>query len=96
MPFLSTSHYNYDPQTVARIVPSQSGVYGIFNRQWQYVGETNDLRRRLLEHLNETGTPLSRSASTGFTFELCPAQSRVQRQNILIAELGPVCNQMFG
>lgn len=96
MPFATNSNYSFDAQTVTRVAPSQSGVYGIYNQYWQYVGETNDIARRLLEHLNETGTPLARSGATRFTFELCAANARIQRQNALILELRPSCNQKLG
>jgi len=77
--------------------PTNSGVYAIYNSTtWIYIGESNDIQRRLLEHLGEYGTCIKRSAPTSFCYEIVAAPSRVQRQNGLIVELRPSCNQRLG
>mgnify|MGYP002641627872 CR=1 FL=1 len=91
------SNYAFTSGSINVSAPEQSGVYAIFNSErWLYVGESNNIRRRLLEHFNENGTCLKRNAPTGFTCELQPAWSRVNRQNDLIVQLRPTCNRMFG
>jgi len=78
-------------------VPSASGVYAIWRPNvWIYVGETNDLQRRLLEHFDGDSPCITRAAPTGFGFELVQANTRVARQNALIPELRPTCNQILG
>ena len=77
--------------------PASSGVYAIYNRTtWIYVGESNDIQRRLLEHVGEVGTCINRSAPASFCYETVAASTRVQRQNGLILELRPSCNQRLG
>lgn len=77
--------------------PSRSDVYGLYTQtQWIYVGESNDIQRRLLERLAETNTCISRQAPTGFIYELVESASRIARQNALIRELTPACNQRLG
>lgn len=77
--------------------PNTSGTYAIYRTEaWIYFGESNDLQRRLLEHLREAGTCIHRQAPTGFQVEVAAAQQRVVRQNQLIAQFRPACNQMLG
>jgi excinuclease UvrABC nuclease subunit len=75
--------------------PNAPGVYAIYNQQWIYFGESDDVQRRLLEHLNDPKGSIMQSAPTGFTFELVPTpQQRVARQHQLIAQYPTQCNQM--
>ena len=76
--------------------PNASGVYALYNAGWVYFGESNDIQRRLLEHLDEAGSAILRNAPTGFCFELVGAQQRVARQNALIALYPTPCNQRMG
>ncbi len=79
--------------SVRNNAPAASGVFGISSsREWIYIGETDDLRRQLLEHLFEANTFLKARVPTGFTFEICAPESRVARQSALVRELRPVCN----
>jgi hypothetical protein len=74
-----------------------SGVYGLSNaREWILVGQTDDIKATLLGHLRETHTPLLEREPTGFTFELCAPYNRHSRQQRLIQEYQPVCNQHPG
>lgn len=78
-------------------VPNLSGVYAIWRQnEWIYVGETNDLQRRLLEHLDGDNRCITGRAPTNCGFELVSSAQRVQRQNALILELSPTCNQRLG
>jgi hypothetical protein len=97
MPWNNNSGYNFDTGSIASFAPAMSGVYAIYRPNfWIYIGESNDIRRRLTEHLNESGTCIKRQMPTGFSYELWPEGQRVTRQNQLIAELNPSCNQMMG
>jgi predicted GIY-YIG superfamily endonuclease len=75
-----------------------SGVYAIYNQQrWIYFGESNDLQRRLLEHLNNAGSCILNNAPNGFMFEVNATEAgRTARQNALILALSPACNQTLG
>jgi GIY-YIG catalytic domain len=82
---------------ISNSAPASSGVYAIWNKSgWIYFGESNDIQRRLLEHLNETGTCIKNHAPTSCGYEMWPANQRVARQNQLILELGSACNQKIG
>ena len=79
--------------SVRKNAPEASGVYGLSNgREWIFIGEADDIRARLLEHLQETNTRLTDRRPTGFTFEECPAETRLSRQDALIRQFVPFCN----
>ena len=93
MPFHNRLTRTFKAAAIRREAPASSGVYGLSNaRAWIYVGETDDIQARLLEHLEETNTSRTAELPTGFSFELCPAADRVARQRRLIVELEPACN----
>ena len=97
MPFSMTSGYSFTDSSVRLNAPNRSGVYGLYTAsKWVYVGESNDIQRRLLEHLAETGTCIKREAPGWFVYELVSSDARVRRQNELIRELRPVCNERLG
>ena len=79
--------------SVRKNAPQSSGVYGLSNgREWVFIGEADDIRARLLEHLEETATALANRRPTGFTFEECSPSSRVSRQDALVRQFAPFCN----
>lgn len=86
----------FNRMSIIQKAPNASGCYALYSQGWVYIGESNDIQRRLPEHLAEVGTRIRRAGPTGFTFELCAAHLRVDRQNTPIAQLQPSCNQMFG
>lgn len=78
-------------------VPNVSGVYAIWKpNAWIYIGETEDLRRRLLEHFDGDNRCITQAAPTGCGFELVHPNMRIARQNTLIIECRPICNQRLG
>ncbi len=86
--------FSFTRAAVAEHAPQVSGVYAIFNQKtWIYIGESGDLRRRLLEHLNGDNPKIAAHAPTGFQTELSAAQDRVAHQDQLIAQLKPVVNE---
>lgn len=93
MPFRNFFARTFKAAAVRRDAPASSGVYGLSNaHEWIYVGETDDIQARLLDHLEETNAFQTEQPPTGFSFELCPPQDRVARQRRLIVELEPACN----
>jgi predicted GIY-YIG superfamily endonuclease len=77
--------------------PSASGVYAIYNSQrWIYVGESNDIQRRLGEHFAAQGTCIKDHAPAAFQYELVAAAQRVARQDALIVALNPACVERAG
>jgi predicted GIY-YIG superfamily endonuclease len=95
MPWPVIGGYRFTKEAVERNAPERSGIYGLYrSKTWVYIGESDDIRRRLLEHLDEQGTCIKRYADLWFSYELYPAAGRAARQNALIRELKPVCNQL--
>ena len=87
--------FAWSADSIRANAPALSGVYAIFNAQeWIYVGESNDIQRRLLEHFNGDNICITTHRPTGFQFELCDAPVRMRRQAELIAQLHPTCNQL--
>jgi hypothetical protein len=67
--------------------PDASGIYAIFTpRRWLHIGETDDIRRSLLDHLNDE---LAESGPLSFSFEVVPPAGRNARRRALIAQLAP-------
>ena len=75
-------------------VPSAPGIYVIWRDAVAiYVGETQDLQSRLLEHFKGSNPRITEQQPTTFGFELSHGAARLPRQESLIAELRPLCNQ---
>ena len=94
IPFAETrySRYLFQRDCVLKNAPESSGVYGLFNAFWIYLGEADDLRARLLEHLDGDDPCIVRFQPSGFAFELASPNDRRRRHDQLIKELQPLCN----
>ncbi len=91
------NNFPYTAEAIALNAPNKSGVYVIGQTNATiYVGESNDLARRLLEHQKAQDTCINNLTPKSCGFELVAANSRVSREVNLIAELKPICNQMLG
>ncbi len=89
-----TIPYTFSNVSVRAHAPAASGVYGISNsREWIYIGETDNIQERLLQHLAEISTELKARAPTGFVYELCERHARPSRQDRLVMQYEPVCNR---
>jgi hypothetical protein len=79
---------------VQMYAPASPGVYGISNAsEWIYIGESDNIRMALLEHLRDMYTSLMKRRPTGFVFEVCDGTRRTARQDRLVIEYGPTCNR---
>jgi len=94
MPFAETrySRYLFQRESILKNAPESSGVYGLFNAFWIYIGETDNLREKILEHLDGDEPCIVRFQPSGFAFELAPPKERRRRHEQLIKELQPLCN----
>jgi hypothetical protein len=94
MPFAETSYsrYLFQRDCILQNAPESSGVYGLFNAFWIFIGETDNLRTRLLEHLAGDDPCIVRFQPSGFAFELASPIDRRRRNEQLIKELQPLCN----
>ena len=88
----------FSQQDIVASATAASGVYAIYNAHRSiYFGESNDIQRRLLEHLNDRASSIMQNAPAGFQFELAGnTAQRVQVQNRLIVQYPTPCNQRMG
>ncbi len=88
--------FPYTESGIRANAPSAPGLYAIFNeREWIYIGETDNLQRQLLTHVKMTDDEIARSGPTRFSFEVVyHAELRGPRQHALIAELRPRRNEV--
>jgi hypothetical protein len=93
VPFEFAIAHAFSSVSIRAHAPAASGVYGISNaRRWIYIGETDNIRERLLEHLGESTTGIKAQVPTGFTYEACDWNLRTERHDRLVAEFKPICN----
>ena len=97
MPWASPNGYWFNARSINANAPPESGVYGLYKgQQWIYIGESEDIRARLLQHLIGDNSCIGREGPTQFSYELVTAGQGVARQNLLVRELDPVCNRKRG
>ncbi|MEO8127653.1 MAG: GIY-YIG nuclease family protein [Bryobacteraceae bacterium] len=94
MPFANVSARVFKALSIQRDAPASSGVYGLSNASgWIYIGESDNIQARLLEHLQGSDPTMHGTKPTGFSFELCHSYNREARVRKLISELHPICNR---
>jgi len=95
MPFIQQNPRPFDRPSIEALSPNQNGVYGLFKTGvWIYVGK-GDIRQRLLDHLNGDNPCINRERPTHWVAEVFNADPS-QREQQLITELSPLCNQRIG
>jgi GIY-YIG catalytic domain len=77
--------------------PSESGVYILFSTPgftWEiiYVGDADDIQKRLLDHLGGDNPCITERQPTAFICERVEAARRRARRDELIGEYSPTCN----
>jgi predicted GIY-YIG superfamily endonuclease len=73
--------------------PAASAVYTVWRHDIPvYVGETDDLQRRLIEHFRGNNACITREHPTSFAFQLVEAAARHARHELLVREMRPICN----
>ena len=94
MPWRTQNGYPLSPASVQAHAPVKEGVYGIRSgKTWVYLGQSEDLRRRLMEHLQDLSHPMHRYPKLEFSYETTPTAGDRLRQ--LLMEFRPVCNSVF-
>jgi len=97
VPFENHGNRPFTATSVDKNAPAASGVYGLSNaRRWILVGETANIQAELRKHLQHPSDVLREHIASGYTYELSPAEYRVERQNQLIRELAPAGNRLHG
>ncbi len=93
MPFLQQEPRPFTREGIERISPGQKGVYALYNTEaCVFVGKTDDIRRRLLEHLNKRDNIcILRERPIHFIADVsADADARLKT---LMIELKPLCPQ---
>ncbi len=94
MPFEQVHPRPFKAMSVREHAPALSGVYGLSNaREWVYIGETDNIQDTLLGHLRQSDAAIENQKPTGFVYEICDRAQRTKRQDSLIVEYRPACNQ---
>jgi len=98
MPFVKQESREFSNKNVEILNPNQSGIYGIFNTEsWIYIGKAEDIRKRLLEHLNGDNPCILKYSNLSWVGEVINDQKkREDREKELILELDPTCNRKIG
>jgi predicted GIY-YIG superfamily endonuclease len=92
MPFSGAKH-KFTEREIFTFASMGSGVYGLFTpTRWIYIGESENVEQRLLQHLTGDNACILNSSPTGFVFETVEAGKRVARRDQLVEELSPTCN----
>ena len=97
-PWAGTQVWPFTKDGILANTPNASGVYALWTGEtWVYVGESNDILRRLLELFGNPGPCIAKYVALVFGYELFSTEAqRVARQDQLIRELLPACNQPLG
>jgi hypothetical protein len=85
------NHLRFQHDSVITNAPETSGVYGLFSALWVYIGEADNIRDRLLKHLDGDLPCLRRYWPSGFAFELVSPAARHLRHEYLIDKYQPYC-----
>jgi hypothetical protein len=98
MPFTTHTSNAFERDSIIAAAPQASGVYGIYRHNvWIHVGESEDIQRRLIQHLTTPGTSVLQYHPAGFMFEVVPGElQRKTRHDQLMRELHPVCGEFMG
>ncbi len=99
MPFPTQDPRPYTKEGAQSITVGQTGVYGLIQVQedawaWIYIGRAEDIRERLLEHLNEDDPCLGTYPPTHFVAAI--TQDHVNLEKELTVEYDPECNKRVG
>lgn len=86
------SKFLFQRESILKHAPESSGVYGLFSAFWIYIGEAENIRGRILQHLEGNDPGIVHYRPSGFAFELASPEDRHRRHEHLIKELQPLCN----
>lgn len=88
------SKLRWDRDSIVRNAPEAPGVYGLFNVVWIYIGETENIKMELLEHLGKESPRIDHYGPEGFAFEVAPDPIfRHRRQLDLVRQLEPLAQR---
>ena len=89
--------YELTALSIMQLAPEAGGIYGLYSAIWIYVDEAENIRRRLLDHLesnDEVDHFIQRYRPFGFAFEtISSPEERFPRLQEVITELEPLCGR---
>jgi len=89
--------YPFDTSSVRLNAPQEAGIYALRSpTRWVYVGESDNIRAQLIQHLNGDNACITVHPSLTFSYELVPDAIRAWRQDELVSEFRPICNPRPG
>jgi hypothetical protein len=89
--------YSFTQLSVFLQVPGKSGVYALHNsNRCIYIGETENLRKTLQQHLRGDNPWISLWEPSGVYFEVCPETGRYERKIYLTNEFQPLLTDTAG
>ena len=86
------SKFLFQRESILLNAPESPGVYGLFSAFWIYIGEAENVRARLLQHLEGDDPCIVHYRPSGFAFELTSPDERHRRHEQLMKQLQPLCN----
>jgi cell division septation protein DedD len=90
-------YYCFKEEDIEVYAPPASGVYGLYNfRHHITIDASANIHEALLRLLRDSTFRFSRFEPTGFTFEVCPKESRESRKQQLILEYNPITQSRGG
>src|ERR1700724_4224770 len=80
-PFAENRYHKlrFEHESILFNAPESSGVYGLYGAIWIYIGEADNIRARLLEHLAGDNPFINQYQPSGFAFELVSPPERSRR-----------------
>lgn len=94
MPWQNPTGYALNHVSLLAHAPAAPGVYAIYSgKRWVYFGESEDLRRRLLEHLTDRSHCMHQFPDLQYSVELAP--NRVDRLQDLLRAYPTPCNSRY-
>ncbi len=84
-------YYGFEEEEIHSFAPAVSGVYGLYNFDYQlFIGEADNIREALLRHLELDHSRSPRFQPTGFTFQTCLPELRKRTVEALTQQYQPV------
>lgn len=94
MPWQNSTGYALSHAGVLAHAPVGAGVYAVYSgKRWVYFGESEDIQRRLLDHLLDRSHCMHQFPDLQFSVELSP--NRVDRLHELLRQYRTPCNSLY-
>jgi hypothetical protein len=91
MNWMKPKSYSFTQLSIFLQVPAKSGIYALHNStRCIYVGETDNLRKTLQQHLRGDNPWITLWEPNGVYVEPWPEGERQERKNRLVSEFNPI------